>query len=958
MYILKLLLLSMTLTGWSQTDTLIDASGAHGRSGSNGATYSTSPGASFSHGSDGGDAGRSTPGADANNISINLNSINRGGQSFVRIYGQVDSSGRVDQNIVLSSETQVSLIARGGDGGDGGNGGDGQGGCNGSDGRDASKTSNGTNGERGCNGGDAGRGTPGSDGGDGGDVRVYIPIEDVHLSLLVQCDVSGGSGGNRSSHGRPGSGGRGGQGGRSHSWSEKTGEKCTSKRIDNGNGSYSTEKTCTPTSTQRSRSGGSNGARGRDGRPALGDTSGGSRGANGTCLFVTEDGGSEYVGNQPFHLQVVSYKVYDENRDGIFEPLERFFIEDIVVRNNGDLPSPSNSADFNLFFKNTNYTSPENQTVTLPRVNPGDTFTLSEVFEFRVQDNHQAGINQRLTLQDSISPQNRVTQIDREQQGFGHVRHFVITYPIEVYAYTLQESAGAGEEIPVFWKIKNNSSFDFGGEQGLRRIVSELSIVGGDADPSLFSFTGENGRSSVLTDSNLMEILSLKANEEILIEGQIQISDQALAYTAIQLGQSLSLENLVGEMRAIQRNALSLRIAQLYRHRANSEFLLITNSSTEREEFVAWQNLQETLNTTIDVWDFSFYGAMSFSRALSVAQGRNFEDLLQKKTIILLNKKGTETREAMSLNEIAEQLSKHQTNLVVIGGDEPALLSQMYDLLSVPFSRQTQVESVDLTQRFWNWMSPKPENLRDLTQTQAQNLMEQDPNSRFFIRPNYTPELIDNGYIWNTYRLGEITYTRTLTPGGGRAAFLPLARHEMTGASYVHSEEVMRALVLTTSFSYKLKALKESTDSMFRLYLRDALLHDLVLEVDLKDVECANTDCDKSAEALRLMAYLKSLHQDSVSSEDIFVLSSLILYIEELDSRALKSELRNLLNDFSKLALIKEGVDSLSDQARQRRRTLVGISKRDNLRNMFTYPAIFRLLTTDSFINTENTIED
>lgn len=192
----------------------LDASGADGFDGSPGSSHSTSPGASYGRGSDGGNAGRSTPGKDGADINVDLKQITTTtGSASLVVTGRVRGSG-VNTTLTLNSSTIVATDAHGGRGGDGGHGGDGQGGCNGHDGHNATRYSSGTNGTSGCRGGDGGDGTPGSNGGDGGKIKAKVPLDETHLFLAFTCDVNSGQGGAPGSNGRGGSGGYGGRGGK------------------------------------------------------------------------------------------------------------------------------------------------------------------------------------------------------------------------------------------------------------------------------------------------------------------------------------------------------------------------------------------------------------------------------------------------------------------------------------------------------------------------------------------------------------------------------------------------------------------------------------------------------------------------------------------------------------------------------------------------------------------------
>lgn len=946
---------------YSQSNTAhIDVSGQDGMNASSGQSYSTSPGASSGRGQSGGDAGRSTPGANSKNINVYLKDLGEGRRAQVEIKAEVQGQGSRSHLINLTSNSSIRISARGGKGGDGGRGGDGQGGCNGRDGFNATASSRGGDGTNGCDGGDAGRGSPGSDGGFGGDAKIFIPLEDVHLALLTSCDVSGGDSGRGGQHGNPGSGGRGGRGGSSYyrSYQVADGQDCTDRLENNGNGSYTTVRDCTTryrTETE-SNPGGMDGRDGSRGSSASGNISAGHRGKDGICTFIAQDGKRRYQGSKPFYVQIQGYNLIDEDKNGIFEPNETIYIEQIKIKNTGDLPSPSGKAVFKVFMKNTRYTTASEHTLELPRINPGQVIKLDKTLQFKINSNSSVGQNERLVLQDTISPSNLLTRVEQSQPGFEKAQNILITYPIEITAFSAKASVGAGETIPVFWKVKNISGRDFGGESAFKRSIrTALNKVGGDAAASDLKFISKDARSEQnLTDAYWTEILNLKAGQEKIIEGFLEVGSNAMPYTEHTLTTDLFIQNFVGKEQKIQTNGVSLRISQIYNYNPQSEFLLLTNKNTTREEFVAWNDVVKTLDTSFDVWDLSYYGRLSFNNSLKELEGKALKDVLANKTIVVLNNGGV-SKHDFSMDETIKLLSQKKANFLVLGGTKKDLTQMFKDLMSIPVEETslTAKSKVDVFKNYFRlafWSRPNQEDFLKAIQENAASVLKEDPKSRFFIRSTYNPRKMEGG----RYSLGSINYFRTLTPGEGRAVFLPYEIETIQRASTINSSEIRRALLLPTSFTFKIKTYLKNRGTLLGNMIADAILYDLFLEMDLADIVCEFSECT--------LDLITKMHQfrDSVLSQptqyDIHLLGSVKIYLEELDSSLLKTNYEKLLGSQLTSNEVKGVARLLNQQAKERKRSLPGIEDRKNIRNMLTLPAVHRAITTDSLLRNGNVL--
>lgn len=962
--ILSLLLSSAS---WGK-EVFVDGTGDDGQHASDGVSYSTSARRGCrSKGRAGGAAGESTKGEHGKNVNVLLKDLGDSRQAVLQVMAEIEDRSGLNTKVELGANTRVRVDTSGGTGGNGGVGGDGEGGCYGDGGDDADAKTPGEDGGPGTNGGSNGPGSRGSRGGDAGDAVVSMLPKDVHLSLIVDCKAIAGTGGNPGEDGDPGDLGPGGSGGSSYSNTEyvKTGKQICPKPVvvSKSDGSNTvTQGACKdevkPVTT--SQPGGSNGPNGKRGTRVQGDTKGGDDGKDGVCILQTEFEGKVYRASRPFHAQVVSYRLVDDNRDGIFEPLEKIHVYDLVVKNIGELPTPGGRAELRIALPSrTNYTSAESKYVVLPQIAPTKQHMFKgEVLTFTINDNKSIGLNERLTFVDDVSLNNRITRIERSQDNFNNKanrhRRVVITYPIEISSFVTKTSVGAGESIPILWKVKNISKKDFGGIEGMKRSIrTALSKIGGSASHSTMKFVGPNGDETLFSDVFWQEILNLKSGQEVVIEGALEVSELALAYTDFEVGADLYFQNLRGNSQHIQRNTVNIRIAQLFSYTPEAEYLLITNQRTEREEYTAWLKMASDMGVKMDVWDVSYYGGWSLRQALEELDGKSFMQVLANKTILALNQRDYVTESGLvPMNQIAELLAKRKANFVLLGGDRQ-LLSEFYTrALTQPYYNasgqaligERQEILVDETPSWMFWTDGNREDFRATIQERVEKEMANDPHGHFFVLADYSPRI---GAKHRT--LGRVEYVRTLTPGGGRMAALPVDVGLLQSSDFISSEEMLRAISLPTSFQYKLSVLNNHKQKRMKRVMQDAVLYDLILEVDLYDRACSLGSCIEQI-GPRFNSYFEILSGLDLSSEHAHIVAGLLIYMDLVGESATRKKLELQLAQYSKNEAVRDVKSRMEDKLELRADRLVGIDERDNARNMLTLPAVHNLITTDTLL--------
>lgn len=994
-----------------------DVSGAAGNNATAGTSYSHYAGASYSEGSNGGDAGHSTKGKHASNIEIFLKDIEqKSTRAVISITGKVGRSN-VNKKVTVASYGQIHLLAKGGKGGDGGIGGDGEGGCNGPNGSDATEYSSGTSGGNGCGGGEAGDGTPGSKGGNGGIIKVHLPIEDVYLSLLVEHNVLQGDGGGPGTNGTGGQGGNGGSGGSSHSWTttHPDGESCSTYTSDNGNGSYSTHKSCTPKYRTEShyQSGGSDGFDGPSGSNGSGNISGGADGKIGDFKFVIHDkNGGKKLYNKAFELFISSYTLIDENEDGVFEPGEKVTISNITIKNRNKMPSPYGKANFTTFLNSSQWIIAGNEELVIPRLGAYGSVTLKKKLTFRLKHSDQIGQDVPLVFYDTVTPSNKISKIGRTQQNFSLTRNITITYPVEITKFYIPESVGSGEKIKVYWKIKNISSIDYGGEAEIKRkLSSSLRRTGGDATGQTVSFIDASGANFKMPQGFLAGISRLRSGEEMIVEGILEVSKSALPYTNVVLSTQLNLQKYhANKVSAIQENTLSLRISRLYSYTPGASLLLITNSATTREEYTSWLRLTKAMGLIIDIWDISYYGYLSLINDLSsVGASGTLMNNYANKTIIMLNNSHPRTNEKFIVKlkqaEFLQAAMQKKTNFYILGGQKEEMNAKLTRLL---LARATSNHSFENEKEYFQKKEKMPTDsfktfvksynpfssdmppISDLKQQASDfsdKLLLEDPRNRYVVRYKYNPSLLKKSFIASKFHLGDILVTNTLTPGLGKAVMMPLDEGQIHRKDFIEGNENFRGLLLAMSTTSKIELLlhqleaQKDQQSLIIKSLKDAIIYDLITEIDREESYSFAKDFKSSQYNFYRFIQIRDvllkgpyqISQTVLSStlSDIFAALNFYLYILpgirafSWDSLAhyLSKSMNETIEEISGVDAkamenqISDKTDLLQEKAEKRMEILTGIKERDNARNMLLLPSVHRTQTTEMINGHTNLLE-
>jgi hypothetical protein len=291
-------------------------------------------------------------------------------------------------------------------------------------------------------GGAGGNGGDGGDGGNGGHITVQTLDPRLLMTLVTAVNGgdrgNGGIGGSCGVAGEAGNGGKGGQGGLVGTMDPSNLRKGQSGR-DGNSGRAGT--------TLRSGVNGRNGKSGQDGHI--------------TYRIIDKQSNQviEQSTNSIYSLRVNSFTIranpkYD---DGILEPGETIFIENVQLVNTGELTCP---AGVSLTLSPQGDSLSSQDQIILPSIPPNGTFNVHRPIK--------ATIGKEILTNDGLMHKNAVfveTKCDLLNRVFSDtvVRKCIdVEYPIQISTMDGPEIMGCGDPGILVFEITNKSKLDYG----------------------------------------------------------------------------------------------------------------------------------------------------------------------------------------------------------------------------------------------------------------------------------------------------------------------------------------------------------------------------------------------------------------------------------------------------------------------------------------------------------------
>jgi len=807
----------------------LDASGRDGVRGQDGVPGVEGIG-SGQDGQRGGDASEPSKGEEGGTILLVLEP-DPGREHVAHVQGIITSprgEQRTDEELDFDRAGEIELTARGGDGGDGGDGGRGGYGAAGRRGSDATRYSSGGNGGPGGDGGDGGDGSNGARGGAGGRVVVRVRDTDTHLLMLLAHDVKGGEGGKAGDHGAGGFGGKGGAGGDSHSWTE-------SESYTDGNGQSQTR------TTSHSKSGGSRGRGGRNGRTSTSVLHEGARGKPGDFAIEVLDAAARATKYPSrYDVRLVSLRHRNDNDDGIYEPEEKVFVSQIEVENCGGMPTPAHH-EIRVGLIDDGWIAPIDASLKLPRsLAPGQRhlFTTEELaLQLRVfRPQASAGpLAAAETLRFFADlPDARRRFADFETPTSRDLGRLVVRFPVEASPLESLFSLAPGQAARIRWSITNVSEKAIGRESSQGRAVSVFLGLARDSglSASRVHFFDDNGARVPLDVGFRREIPKIEAKQTITFDGTIAVDETATTYASARLFLAAELGHIAdpGLVRPIQYQEVTITVGRPFDAR-DADVLFLANNRTTGEELASWEELARSVGLTSAVWDVSLEGGVSVLSAVvreerkyrlvvvlnntmdTTTGERRASVLFDKATSLGLARVGTHVLyvgKFPSLDDLLIPTADATSETVLIAAD-----AELDALLAACDAEPIGGDGITIEVRAsyaWPWSVPKEEHLTRRAYALAARLEARWPDRRYVVVPRWDSSE-EKKVAWiRVQRLGRLVVRRTLDPARAAVSGIGAKAEAMHDPAFAAAEKTFAATTAALPFDVKVKLLSSAAE--------------------------------------------------------------------------------------------------------------------------------------------------
>lgn len=562
--------------------------------------------------------------------------------------------GSADYLPLGNPEGRIIMQANGGKGGDGGHGFAGQDGRDGLPGRDATQSSVGTDGTRGGDGTVGGNGGRAGEGGDAATIEITVPDpRDTDALMYIDLDQLSCKEGKGGAKGRPGLGGRAGLGGRG-------GSELTWREYDSDKSAYVTRHN----------------RKGNDGEPGLPGPNGhhtdadGLDGRGARTRWAIGLVGKVY--NDIYRVDIdrelqPRVVVDDElSRDEFIEPGQRGFVEEMVVINRGDMPSPEElmSISINPELTDSAIVSYEGSVLQVqssieknrPIKVPGKIqFSVADADRFLFPPNH------RLCREAKWGYDFRM---ERVQRSFLPVKNFrseiIIQYPLSLSTVS-QSSRLMTPNGQLFFSIilfnrSNSKHYGTLSQFNPRMVWITFSRENHLADDALSLVALHNkqqhGPSSLdkrftlpidqISPRNAthfagcisVDPLKVKGDEDYRFSAKLWIGPAESKRPEGQVGPGDEPEER--QLIAIQQMDLRFRLALPYVFNPKALFVLVINEATPQSLIQAWLIFAQKFETTVSVWNSTLYDGFGYEQS-RVADGGSFYQELRERVVIVFN---------------------------------------------------------------------------------------------------------------------------------------------------------------------------------------------------------------------------------------------------------------------------------------------------------------------------------
>jgi len=812
--------------------------GCHGSGGSDGVN-----GQFFGASGQNGEVGKAGDhGGDGQDITVTLSTDDQGANILIENHEDPSKSGQMEMD---ASGKAIRLMAEGGHGGNGGRGGDGGHGSQGRDGRNATQTSNGDDGGQGGNGGNGGNGANGGNSGNGGNVCVNIKQDDADLAVLLSYNIQAGLPGSAGSGGYAGSGGEGGEGGRSYSW--QVAQATTDK-----------EGIVRTTYGSHTNPGGNHGIQGTMGLAGLSGTKG-TRGMDGNFIIRVQETGE--TSSQSCFLQLVSFEIAPSD-DGIFEPGELVFLQDLCYENSGKICYPRGRVIATGINSNQwVHFDPADISESIEEIHPSESRTVREYLQFRIRHPAEIPINTTFRTVAKIQPYGLYQRINHPIPCVQ--RQIEIKYPVELSHINGTPTISYNEEMTFALEVKNISSKQIGPEtkEGriLRVILRTNNLYNGKS--VIVRNHLEHDLSADLEEPIIYNIPELLGGETWQLSGTIQfvnsefpINSHLPLIAELHLG---TIEKPHEDFIIVQQQVFEVQLSQPFKPDPRADMLLVTNHGIRHSQIAEWEKFAQSFGSSICVWNTSLYQGFSFS--LSGPEEQSIRKLFSGKTVVFLNNpaaledhKSVQVMNYLSSQDMFEAARIHNVRCYVIGGsadfdawtlparkctlaeygDKKAVIAvkqereqEVYDI------RDKDAYKIEISEKFY--LTPSAEKLTNSIEKSAVELMAKlgrkfpTQNNHLFYRSAIAAT--KKGLLSQKFKVGEVEIRRGLDKRYASLAYSQRPDNEVGNLSDTDMFVVLKLLPFDRKLQILTNVMLAST-SKLREILGEAILSDLMDE--------------------------------------------------------------------------------------------------------------------------------
>ncbi|CAG8445600.1 1708_t:CDS:2 [Acaulospora colombiana] len=332
--------------------------------------------------------------------------------------------------------------------------------------------------------------------------------------------------------------------------------------------------------------------------------------------------------DRPYQLKIVDFNLHkSEPKDssGICEPGSSIVIDQIKVRNTGEMSTPINCHVKISIMKTDDLIPVPDQCILLHRaIKPREEILLNDSLGFRVKPQDQPALGNSFKELYDINLKVNVCEIERQIPSFKIPKTLDVCYPIRMCSNVGVRYIPGNDLTTIGWGLDNISDIDFGSESDSERVVA-VKITLDDVNSLAFKTKGGSENASIIID-----VPELKSRNQIFMSCNIFRKDNAPTSIRASLSVSLQLGTIENPEKAqdIEIRKLLVRISPRFDKTKDFDFILVTNRYTNDEEYFAWSRICKDFGLKMAVWDISREGHFELE---------NLKNDFRGKTIVILN---------------------------------------------------------------------------------------------------------------------------------------------------------------------------------------------------------------------------------------------------------------------------------------------------------------------------------